>query len=116
MCNSDFKTIYNQASDEGKTLLCPICRIEWPKTCIDNLSRIIARSNEDKGWAIELLAMFYNQDFHLKKDSIKAIEYYKRAAEKGEVISCLNLGTMYALGDGVEKDMSKAFFLLENFK
>ena len=54
--------------------------------------------------------MYYNQDIHIKKNSIKAVEYYKRAANKGEVISCLNLGTMYALGDGVEKDMSKAFF------
>ena len=48
-------------------------------------------------------------NFGLKKDVVRAVELYERAAELGVKDAHYNLGVMYANGEGVEKDMDKAF-------
>ena len=36
------------------------------------------------------------------------MDLYKKACDGGEMYGCYNLGTIYANGNGVEKDFSKA--------
>ena len=44
----------------------------------------------------------------VKKDYQKAIEYYKKAADLGDVVAYVNLGKIYYEGKGVKQDYQKA--------
>ena len=47
--------------------------------------------------------------YGLKEDVTRAVELYERAAELGGKGAHYNLGILYANGEGVERDTSKAF-------
>ena len=95
MCRRDYNTIEQQAEDAGQHLLCPICRIENARTAKEDFDRALARSKEDRGWAIEKVGIMYNFGDGVKEDKKKAAEFYKRAADKGLPLSCNNLGNKY---------------------
>ena len=46
-------------------------------------------------------------------DNDAALEYFTKAAELGDFEAHFQLGMMYGMGEGVEKDMEKAVFHLE---
>ena len=88
MCRRDYNTIKQQAEDAGQHLLCPIiCRIEDVRTDKEDFDRALARSKEDRGWAIEYVAILYSQGHGVKEDKKKAAEFFKRAADKGLPLS-----------------------------
>lgn len=45
----------------------------------------------------------------VEKDYVKALYWYKKAAEQNQPIALYRLGVMYELGQGVEKDEKEAF-------
>ena len=55
----------------------------------------------------------YQNRIGVGKNETKAIEYYKKSAEKEYVEAQFRLGECYRLGIGIEKDETKAF---ENYK
>jgi len=54
------------------------------------------------------LGTMYFNGFGVDKDYSKAVEWYRKSAEQGDVNGQINLGTMYFNGFGVDKDYSKA--------
>ena len=48
-------------------------------------------------------------EIRLLSPVFKAVEWYQKAAEQGEVHAQYNLGVMYANGQGVKQDYLKAF-------
>ncbi len=51
------------------------------------------------------LGILYTNEF---KDEAKAFYWLEKATLKGDGQACLNLGTMYAQGKGIEWDYTKA--------
>ena len=45
-----------------------------------------------------------------EKDETKALEYYKKSAEKGDSIAQNTLGSFYKFGKYLEKDLAKAIY------
>jgi TPR repeat protein len=45
------------------------------------------------------------------KDAVKALVWYKKSAEKGDVISIRNLGIAYEFGQGTKINIKKAIAL-----
>lgn len=64
----------------------------------------------DEADAFYNLGLFHQEGYgSLKKDGKTAIEYYKKAMEKGDKrYAANNLGNTYATGNGVPKDEKKA--------
>ena len=50
----------------------------------------------------------YSYGKGVKQDYFKAVEWYQKAAEQGEVHAQYNLGNMYDNGQGVKQDYAKA--------
>lgn len=44
----------------------------------------------------------------IQQNHVKAIEWYRRAADQGDIIARYNLGWSYANGKGVQQDNAKA--------
>jgi TPR repeat protein len=49
----------------------------------------------------------------LSQDYVKAATYYKQACDRGDAFSCSNLGVLHASGQGVKRDLKKAFHLYQ---
>lgn len=49
-----------------------------------------------------------------KEDDTKALEWLEKSAEQGNLAAKFQLGTMYSIGDGVEKDLDKSVEYLED--
>jgi TPR repeat protein len=59
--------------------------------------------------AQESLGIYYTAGIGMEKpDPQAALQWYTAAAEKGSVDAATNIGSMYAIGDGIPKDMSAA--------
>lgn len=60
--------------------------------------------------AMYRIGMFYYFGMRgLRRDHVKAIYWFSKAVEKGELSSMLILGEIYARGAGVERNYTKAF-------
>ena len=109
-CIGCYETMSQDARDKLQRLLCPLCRIEWPRNNEERFDQCMIRANENRSWALELIAQFYHQGSGVKEDKTKAVEFFKRAADLGESLSCCNLATAYLYGEGVEKNIEKALY------
>jgi len=59
--------------------------------------------------AQESLGIYYTAGIGMEKpDPQAALQWYTAAAEKGSVDAATNIGSMYAIGDGIPKDMTAA--------
>lgn len=58
------------------------------------------------------LGLLYHDGKGIKQDYFKAVEFYKKACDGGQVIGCFNLGHMYRDGLGVKqnKKIAKELF------
>ena len=56
------------------------------------------------------LGAFYNTGRCREPDYEKALEYYRMAADRGEIIALENLGYCYYYGRGVEVDYERAYY------
>jgi TPR repeat protein len=52
--------------------------------------------------------MYANGEGGLTKDTVKAVEFFRKAAIQGNADAQNNLGAMYHLGEGVTKNIAKA--------
>jgi TPR repeat protein len=52
----------------------------------------------------DLGALFATGDWSGPRDSVRAVEWYRRAAERGHPDAQYNLGFMYLLGEGIQSD------------
>jgi uncharacterized protein len=56
--------------------------------------------------------MYFNGD-GMEKDIKKAVYYYSEAVEKEDLHACWSLGGLYQEGNGVPKNLSKAYELFK---
>ena len=74
---------------------------------IDCYSKALEFAVEENDKSV--IALYLGLAYEEAKEHEKAVEYYKQAAEFGESLAYLKLGSIYELGRGVEKDYHKAF-------
>jgi TPR repeat protein len=67
------------------------------------------RAEQDDTEAMLQLGRLFNRgEYGVPKDDAKAVEWYRKAAEKGNHVAQVNLGIMYEKGHGVAKDEARA--------
>lgn len=59
-------------------------------------------------WAIHMLGRMYEEGYYVKKDYIKAVEMYQKAARQNEPNALARIGYMYEKGFGLPQDYKKA--------
>lgn len=62
------------------------------------------------------LAVLYDEGVDVPLNKAEAVKLYQAAAAQGHPRAKLNLGVMYWKGDGVDKDMKKAWDFLNNVR
>ena len=60
------------------------------------------------GMGTSNLGFCYEQGKGVRRDYLKAMEYYLKAADMGSPEGMFNVGELYERGMGVEKDIAKA--------
>eukprot|EP01117_Protostelium_nocturnum_P020795 TRINITY_DN9573_c0_g1_i1.p1 TRINITY_DN9573_c0_g1~~TRINITY_DN9573_c0_g1_i1.p1 ORF type:complete len:1124 (-),score=313.22 TRINITY_DN9573_c0_g1_i1:86-3457(-) len=69
----------------------------------------------EKIWGIaqacSALGLWYNEGIHVKRDPVKAVQYFKIAVDGGSDAGYVNLGCSYWNGDGIDKNPQKAYNL-----
>jgi len=89
---------------------CPFCRKPAPRKGTGELEKC----SRDRIEANDPVATVQEGDEHVKRgDFSRAIEYYTKAAELGDVAAHFQLSLLYDDGQGVEKDEKKRFYHLE---
>ena len=83
-----------------------------PKEQAEGFALVAAAAKSGDADAENALGYCYQFGAGTQVDLVKAAEWYKRAAAKGQVLSLYNLGNMYRQGSGVEQDLATAFRLL----
>ena len=88
---------------------CAFCRELMPKTAEECYKRCMKRIKKN-----DPVAMSYMGRGCIDEgDYETALEYFKKSAEMGDPDAHYNLSIMYHKGDGVEKDMKKEIYHLE---
>jgi hypothetical protein len=88
---------------------CAFCREPVPESDEESNKRVMERIKKNNPVAISQMG---NKLF-IEGDYGKALEYFTKAAELGDVVAHFSLGGMYYEGQYVEKDMAKAIHHLE---
>ena len=75
----------------------------------DNIGKVIAMAEAGDDEAQIALAQRYRFGVDVPKDSAKAVEWFQKAAEQGNVQAQFSVGYMYAAGEnGFERNLTKA--------
>mmetsp|Transcript_35646 Transcript_35646/g.85069 ORF Transcript_35646/g.85069 Transcript_35646/m.85069 type:complete len:247 (-) Transcript_35646:187-927(-) len=99
----------NMAAKKRGLLDCPFCRTRYPDNYADTLAMIQARvSKKDPEAIFHLGVKFVHGQLGLQKDTRKAVELWKEAAELGSIDALYNLGVAYEYGHCVHQDRAKA--------
>ncbi|MBQ5816198.1 MAG: sel1 repeat family protein [Oscillospiraceae bacterium] len=109
----EFKKGADKGSVEAKlfALYCEATENDCGKMSLANLSRIEGLATDtDSGYALNFAGWCYNKNGRFED----AAELYQKAAKKGYTSAESNLGTLYLLGRGVEKNPEKAFQLFQS--
>lgn len=88
---ADFASLFMNLSDAEVSRLVRVCDEENP-------------SSQD----MMLLAYCYENGDHVPLDEARAVEWYRRSAESGDLIAMETLGSCYLAGTGVPKNPSLA--------
>jgi TPR repeat protein len=106
-----FAIDFNAAWAEEKPAK-PAPRLVWGASLLPELVTEYRRavSRAERGWeGSELgLARLLDYGIGVEPDPLKAIELYKKAAEKKSGTAAQSLGVIYAIGHGVERDVDEA--------
>jgi tetratricopeptide (TPR) repeat protein len=105
MCNGCIHA-YEMSSGNNN---CPFCREPAVKGEEQNNKRVMKRVKVNDPAAIQQIGVRRYQE----GDYLGAVEYFRKAAELGDAVSHYNLGSMYYVGKGVEKDEEKAIYHYE---
>lgn len=83
----------------------PECRV-FGSILMDNLTE---KAGAGDATAMFKLGLVYHDGLHRRPKSVDiAVHWFRKAAEAGHIHAQLMLGTSYATGEGVEKDMLQA--------
>ncbi len=93
--------------EQGLRPRCPFCREPAPKSKEEGLKRVMTRIKKNND-PVAITEMGKRLD--REGNYGKALEYYTKAAELGDVGAHSCVGTSYYNGNGVEKDMKKAVY------
>ncbi len=105
---------YEYANDKreiegGLERRCAFCREPLPKSQEESDKRTMKRIKKNDPVAITVMGKKHKKE----GDYEKAVEYYTKAAEMGDVSAHSCLGNLYFYGTGVEKDVKNAVYHLE---
>jgi TPR repeat protein len=95
--------------EQGLRHKCPFCREPLPKTEEEMEQNCEKRIKTNDPVALYLMGSKRDR----KGDFGRATEYYKKAAKLGNIEAHYNLSFLYRKGLGVEKDMKKELYHLE---
>ena len=73
-------------------------------------------ANQGNAMAQHNLAVMYDEGVDIQEDNAEAVKWYQKAAEQGHPRAQLNLGVMYWRGEGVPKNLEKAWNLLNTVR
>ena len=106
--------IYAVQKRDAASGLCPFCRTPPPSSEADMIKRYKTRMKINDAKAIRNIASFYSSgESGLPQNHAKALKYWQRAAELGDLSSYYNIGCAYKNGGGVEADVKKAMYYYE---
>ncbi len=74
----------------------------------DGLRNLIAKAEQGDVEAMVMVGDCYHRGFHAEKDEVKALFYYKMAADRGHPGGAFMTALSYMLGTGVKKDVETA--------
>ncbi len=77
------------------------------ETAIELLNKAVAMGSADAAWKLGLI--YYNNDHGVPVNKHKAVEFFEKGAQGGNVDCCGVLADCYMRGDGVLEDPAKAF-------
>jgi hypothetical protein len=106
ICRGCNYTNQKREVEAGLEKRCPFCRDPAPKTDEEIDKNVMERVKKNDPVAMRVIgrARYEEGDYE------SALEYYKKAAELGNVVAHFRLSEMYLLGEDVEKDTKKAVY------
>ncbi len=96
-------------NEQGLEHRCAFCREPVPKSQEEAEKQVMERVNKHDPAAMTHMGKHHDKE----GDYGKALEYWTKAAELGHVEANYCLGSLYYQGQGVEKDVKKAVYHLE---
>jgi TPR repeat protein len=106
--NECVNKFHNSNMTEDQKKKCPHCQTKLPTTDEEHFKRTIGWANKGKAWAQYMLGSLYARGKGVEQSSVKAVEYYTKAADQGHASAQSNLGVMYLNGESVEQSDDKA--------
>jgi len=88
---------------------CPFCRSPAPDTHEEAMKNLIKRVEANDSVAFYQMGWGFNRDENYKS----SFEYFSKGAELGDIESHYELSLLYRDGEGVEKDVKKKVYHLE---
>jgi len=104
-CHANMK----REREQGLEMRCPYCREPIPKTKEEAINIAMKRVEANDPIGLCQVGAWYNEE----GDYETANEYYTKAAALGDVTAHHNLSVLYRKGLGVEKDLKKELYHLE---
>ena len=94
--------------------ICPFCRTPPPTTDEELIKRFEKRIELNDARAMHDFGCYHAQGYHgLAQNYAKALELWHRGGELGCAASCSEIAYTYDIGDGVERDKTKALYYWE---
>ncbi len=109
ICNGCNYANVKREMEAGLEKRCAYCREPVPDRDEEHYKNIMERVKKNDPAAITQMGKKHEKE----GDFVKAVEYYTKAAELGDMNAHCNLGNLYFRGEGVEKDEKKAVYHLE---
>ena len=109
ICNGCYHANWKREMEGGLEHKCPFCREPVPESPKECNKQVMERVKKNDPVAMTQMA----KNLRRKGDYGKALEYWTKAAELGDVGAHCSLGGLYYSGDGVEKDEERAVYHLE---
>jgi hypothetical protein len=104
ICNGCRFANQKREKEAGLEHRCVYCREPLPKSKEEGIKRIMERIKKNDPVAMTEMG----KEHAAERDFGKALEYWTKAAELGDVDAHASLGGLYCEGGGVEKDVKKA--------
>jgi hypothetical protein len=95
--------------EQGLERKCPYCREPLPKSQRGNIQNIMKRARANDPVALFQMGIQCSDE----GDYERAFEYWTNAAGLGDAMAHFNLSILYSKGQGVEKDLKKEAYHLE---
>jgi TPR repeat protein len=109
MCKGCDYANQRREAEEGLERRCPYCREPISKTQEEGDKKMVKRVKANDPVALYEVGFMRRE----KGDYEGAVEYWTKAAKLGDAIAHYHLSVLYAEGEGVEKDLKKEVYHLE---